>query len=215
MGHSGLLDRNMDPLRTADQSCLEMVDMQLSYGSHVMSPASRTGEAASRPGLRQRRGAMRRRMTEPTALPALPRPAAMPAWPTLPPGNPWAGDALDARRHGVLVLDVLRPRGNAFLARGAEAMRSVLSFAFDPVLERPPLARPADAWLARIRPPEGAPATDPRRRPFVVVDPRGEEAACSAAKGRCSREGRRPGGAWTVIRAERRADHGLAPCCVA
>jgi pimeloyl-ACP methyl ester carboxylesterase len=72
----------------------------------------------------------------------------------------------------VLFLDTLRQRGNAFLEHEEDAMRNVLTFSFDLVVDGRSLARPVNYWLARIRPPEGAPPTNPHLRPFVVVDPR-------------------------------------------
>ena len=104
-----------------------------------------------------------------TTLPSLPWPATMAG---LPAGNPWADYARDAWQRSILFLDTLRQRGNAFLAHEEDEMRNVLSFGFDLVLDGRSLARPVNYWLARIHPPEGAPATDPQLRPFVVVDPR-------------------------------------------
>jgi len=88
------------------------------------------------------------------------------------PANPWAEYAVDAWQRSVLFLDTLRQRGNAFLAHEEDDMRNVLTFSFDLAVDGRNLARPVNYWLARIRPPEGAPACDPNLRPFVVVDPR-------------------------------------------
>lgn len=86
--------------------------------------------------------------------------------------NPWAAYAIDAWQRTVLFLDTLRQRGNAFLEHEEDAMRNVLTFSFDLVVDGRSLARPVNYWLARIHPPEGAPPTTPHLRPFVVVDPR-------------------------------------------
>jgi len=48
---------------------------------------------------------------------------------------------------------------------------NVLSFAYEPVMLGPQLARPVNYGLVRIIPPSDV-ATDPHKRPFVVVDPR-------------------------------------------
>ena len=85
---------------------------------------------------------------------------------------PWASYTLDAWQRSVLFLDVLRQRGNAFLEREDNPMRHVLSFDFDLVLDGHDLPKPVNYWMARVRPPAAAPAPDPRKRPFIVIDPR-------------------------------------------
>ena len=92
---------------------------------------------------------------------------------TLTPDKfPWASYTLDAWQRSVLFLDVLRQRGNAFLEREDNPMRHVLSFDFDLVLDGHDLPKPVNYWMARVRPPAAAPAPDPRKRPFIVIDPR-------------------------------------------
>ncbi len=83
----------------------------------------------------------------------------------------WPAYALDAWQRGVLFLDVLRRRGNAFLAHADAADPHVLSFAFDVVLDGRTLPRPVNYWLARVRDPQGR-TPDPQKRPFMIVDPR-------------------------------------------
>ena len=51
-------------------------------------------------------------------------------------------------------------------------MRHVLSFDFDLVLDGHDLPKPVNYWMARVRPLTAAPAPDPRKRPFIVIDPR-------------------------------------------
>src|SRR4051794_27027376 len=85
---------------------------------------------------------------------------------------PWASYTLDAWQRSVLFLDVLRQRGNAFLEREDDPMRHVLSFDFDLVLDGHDLPKPVNYWMARMRPPAAAPTPDPRKRPFIVIDPR-------------------------------------------
>ena len=85
---------------------------------------------------------------------------------------PWAAYALDAWQRSVLFLDVLRERGNAFLAREDDPMRNVLTFGFDLVMDGHDLPRPVNYWMARVTPPAGAPPTDPLNRPFIIIDPR-------------------------------------------
>jgi pimeloyl-ACP methyl ester carboxylesterase len=70
-----------------------------------------------------------------------------------------------------LYADVMRERGNQYLEHLEQVVPHVLSFAYEPVLLGPSLARPVNYGLVRIIPPKDI-ATDPRKRPFVVVDPR-------------------------------------------
>jgi hypothetical protein len=92
---------------------------------------------------------------------------------TLTPDKfPWASYTLDAWQRSVLFLDVLRQRGNAFLEREDNPMRHVLSFDFDLVLDGHDLPKPVNYWMARMRPPAAASAPDPRKRPFIIIDPR-------------------------------------------
>ena len=83
----------------------------------------------------------------------------------------WPAYAVDAWQRSVLFLDVLRRRGNDFLAHAEADAPHVLSFGFDVVMEGRDLARPVNYWLARIHPSADL-APDPRKRPFMVVDPR-------------------------------------------
>jgi hypothetical protein len=85
---------------------------------------------------------------------------------------PWAAYGVDAWQRSVLFLDVLRQRGNAFLAAEGDPLRNVLTFGFDLVMDGRDLPRPVNYWMARVTPPEGAPPTDPHARPFIVIDPR-------------------------------------------
>lgn len=90
----------------------------------------------------------------------------------IPGPMPWAAYAMDAWQRSVLFLDVLRQRGNAFLEREDDAMRNVLTFGFEVVMDGRDLPRPVNYWMARVTPPAGAPPADPQNRPFIVIDPR-------------------------------------------
>ncbi len=85
---------------------------------------------------------------------------------------PWTSYAVDAWQRSLLFLDVLRQRGNHFVASEDDPMRNVLTFAFELVMDGRDLPHPVNYWMARITPPEGAPPTDPLARPFVIIDPR-------------------------------------------
>jgi Protein of unknown function (DUF3141) len=79
--------------------------------------------------------------------------------------------AVDAFQRNVLMLDVLRQRGNNYLEYMTSDVPHALGFAFDPVLDGRTLPRPVNYGLERILPPEGV-VIDEAARPFIVVDPR-------------------------------------------
>ncbi len=78
---------------------------------------------------------------------------------------------LDAYQRSILFLDVLRERGDGYLAHNASKVPNVLSFKAELVLDGRTLPRPVNYLLVRIPPPGGV-TTDPRKPPFIVVDPR-------------------------------------------
>lgn len=78
---------------------------------------------------------------------------------------------VDTWQRSVLYLDVLRQRGNQYFAQMAMTVPNVLEFGAEPVLDGRTLPRPVGYGLVRIRPPEGV-VTDPKKRPFIVIDPR-------------------------------------------
>ena len=88
-----------------------------------------------------------------------------------PFSNPFLDYLTDAAQRSVLFWDVMRQRGNQYREHAARAAPHVLSFEFDPVMDGRTLERPVNYGLIRIRQPEGV-AADPKKRPFVVVDPR-------------------------------------------
>src|SRR5215472_19082776 len=78
---------------------------------------------------------------------------------------------VDACQRTILFFDVLRQRGNNYLERSAQRVPHVLTFQFEPVIDGRTLERPVNYGLVRIIPPPGV-ETDPRKRPFIVCDPR-------------------------------------------
>jgi hypothetical protein len=87
---------------------------------------------------------------------------------------PWATTVdytVDAWQRSILFLDVLRQRGNQYREQMAKEAPHVLQFQGELVLDGRTLPRPVNYVLARITPPEGI-VVDPKKRPFVVVDPR-------------------------------------------
>src|SRR5512139_3392178 len=78
---------------------------------------------------------------------------------------------IDSFQRTVLFWDVLRERGNTFLEHEKEGKPPVLVFDYDMVVDGRSLEHPANYALVRIRPPADCP-TDPKKRPFIVIDPR-------------------------------------------
>lgn len=77
----------------------------------------------------------------------------------------------DAWQRAILFLDVMRQRADQYASHAAEIAPNVLDYEARLVLDGRTLSRPINYLLAQIAPPEGA-TTDPRKRPFVIVDPR-------------------------------------------
>jgi len=77
----------------------------------------------------------------------------------------------DATQRWVLFWDVMRQRGNQYRQHLNETAPHVLDFAVELVIDGRTLVRPVNYGLVRIVPPKGI-EIDPKRRPFVVVDPR-------------------------------------------
>ena len=77
----------------------------------------------------------------------------------------------DATQRTLLFWDVMRRRSNAYYEQRAKAVPHVLTFDAEPVLDARSFERPVNYGLVRIKPPAGV-VIDPKKRPFVVVDPR-------------------------------------------
>ena len=78
---------------------------------------------------------------------------------------------MDAAQRSVLYLDTLRQRGNNFLEHNQAGLPPVLHFAYETVVDGRTLERPVNYALVRIVPPQGV-VVDPKRRPYVIIDPR-------------------------------------------
>jgi pimeloyl-ACP methyl ester carboxylesterase len=78
---------------------------------------------------------------------------------------------VDAWQRSILLIDVLRQRGNNYVEYNAREAPHVLSFEAELVLDGRSLPRPVNYGLVRIVPPKGT-AIDRRKRPFIVFDPR-------------------------------------------
>jgi hypothetical protein len=83
----------------------------------------------------------------------------------------WYSYSVDLAQRSILFWDTLRERGNNFVEHNAEGMPPVLHFDYEMVLDARKFARAVNYALVRIVPPEGV-TVDPKRRPYVVIDPR-------------------------------------------
>ena len=90
------------------------------------------------------------------------------AWPFADPSGEYL---VDAMQRTILFWDVLRRRSNDYYEHKTMAVPHVLRFDAELVLDARTFERPANYLLARIKPPAEV-TIDPKRRPFVVVDPR-------------------------------------------
>jgi pimeloyl-ACP methyl ester carboxylesterase len=79
--------------------------------------------------------------------------------------------AVDSAQRSILFWDTLRQRGNNYIEHTVEGLPPVLHFAYETVVDGRRLARPVNYALVRIVPPEGV-TVDPKRRPYIVIDPR-------------------------------------------
>jgi hypothetical protein len=102
-----------------------------------------------------------------------PAPRPLVSWPTPAQATfgAWQEYWTDAWQRSVLYWDVMRKRGNLALEHQEKGKPPVLSFPYEMVVDGRTLDRPVNYFLLRIVPGEETPA-DPRKRPFVVVDPR-------------------------------------------
>lgn len=78
---------------------------------------------------------------------------------------------VDAWQRSLLFLDILRERGNNYVERVSEQAPHVLGFEIELVMGGRALERPVNYGLVRIVPPANV-TVDPRKRPFIVFDPR-------------------------------------------
>src|SRR5262249_31467187 len=83
----------------------------------------------------------------------------------------WYNYTVDFGQRSVLFWDTLRERGNNFVKHTSEGMPPVLHFEYEMVLDARKFARAVNYALVRIVPPEGV-KVDPKRRPYVIIDPR-------------------------------------------
>jgi Protein of unknown function (DUF3141) len=78
---------------------------------------------------------------------------------------------VDAAQRSVLFWDVMRQRGNQYREHLAEIAPHVLDYEVELIVDGRTLDRPVNYALVKVVPPAGV-ELDPKRRPFVIVDPR-------------------------------------------
>lgn len=95
------------------------------------------------------------------------------ASPSVPPNvlSDAAEYSIDAWQRWILLLNVLRRRGDQFIEHAEQGKPPVLTFTHEMVLDGRHLKRPCNYMLLRIMPAPGI-ESDPAKRPFVIVDPR-------------------------------------------
>jgi hypothetical protein len=92
--------------------------------------------------------------------------AFLQAWPTA------AQYAVDFAQRSLLLWDTLRRRGNNFVEHERQGLPPVLRFEYETIMDGRSFERPVNYALLRIVPPKGV-TVDPKRRPYVIIDPRG------------------------------------------
>jgi hypothetical protein len=105
-------------------------------------------------------------------MPDAPTTSALASLNTPGVGGAAAEYIIDAWQRAILTWDVLRERGNQTLERAEAGKPPVLIFDYEMVLDGRTLPRPANYALVRIKRGADDPPTDPRKRPFMVIDPR-------------------------------------------
>jgi len=78
---------------------------------------------------------------------------------------------VDAAQRSVMFLDTLRQRGNNYREHKRKGQPPLLHFDYETVLDGRKLERPVNYALVKIVPPKGI-TVDPKRRPYVIIDPR-------------------------------------------
>lgn len=77
----------------------------------------------------------------------------------------------DFWQRSVLFWDTLQRRGKQYIAHELAGKPPVLHFDYELVLDGRRLERPVNYALVRITPPDGV-SVDPKRRPYMIIDPR-------------------------------------------
>ena len=79
---------------------------------------------------------------------------------------------VDATQRSILFWDTMRRAGNTFVEHERAGCPPVLVFEYEMLVDGRTLPRPCNYALVKINPPADFPPTDPKLRPFVIIDPR-------------------------------------------
>jgi pimeloyl-ACP methyl ester carboxylesterase len=79
--------------------------------------------------------------------------------------------AVDFTQRSILFWDTMRERGNISVEHTREGLPPVLHFEYETLMDGRDLPRPVNYSLLRILPSEGV-TINPRKRPYVIIDPR-------------------------------------------
>jgi pimeloyl-ACP methyl ester carboxylesterase len=147
---------------------MEMSDLarQLSQSHDVSAKVAQLVQARTRSAF-ERYGERVRRAMEDHGIGSMLKPMS--------PGELWMSGtqyAVDYAQRSILFWDTLRQRGNNFIEHERQGLPPVLHFDYEMVMDGRSLERPVNYALLRIIPPQGV-TVDPKRRPYVVIDPRG------------------------------------------
>ncbi|MDV7212508.1 DUF3141 domain-containing protein [Azotobacter beijerinckii] len=85
--------------------------------------------------------------------------------------NAWYRYGVDAAQRSVLFWDTMRQRGNNYLQHLQQGQPPLLHFDYETVLDGRTFEQPVNYALLRILPPPGV-QVDPKRRPYLIIDPR-------------------------------------------
>jgi pimeloyl-ACP methyl ester carboxylesterase len=83
----------------------------------------------------------------------------------------WSRYAVDFAQRSTLFWDAIRQRGNQYVEHVRAGQPPVLHFDYEVVLDARTFQRPVNYALLRIVPPAGV-TVDPKRRPYIIIDPR-------------------------------------------
>jgi pimeloyl-ACP methyl ester carboxylesterase len=92
---------------------------------------------------------------------------------TAPPDlyTQWMQYTTDFAQRWILYWDTLRKRGDNFIAHERAGKPPVLHFDYELLVDARTFERPANYALLKLLPPAGV-TIDPKRRPYVIIDPR-------------------------------------------
>ena len=79
--------------------------------------------------------------------------------------------AVDFTQRAVLFWDTLRERGNNFIEHTRNGLPPVLTFDYDMIVDGRQFAKAVNYALVAIKPPATM-TVDPKRRPYIIIDPR-------------------------------------------